>query len=52
MTLLALDASLCAVVIALLFVLMWHDGDVVTTAALAFALLPTLLFALLAWRAV
>jgi len=48
--LLALDASICAAVIALLFATMWLDGDAVTTATLAFALLPTLVFALLAWR--
>ena len=50
MILLALDAFLCAAVIALLFATMWRDGDAISTAASAFALLPTLVFALLAWR--
>lgn len=49
--LLALDASLCAVVIAILFITMWRDGDAISTAALAFALLPVLVFAMLAWQA-
>ncbi len=45
----ALVVTLCAAVVAALFVTMWLDGDGVTTTALAFALLPTLVLAMLAW---
>ena len=38
----ALVTSLCAAVVAVLFVTMWLDGDGVTTTALAVALLPVL----------
>ncbi len=46
----ALVVTLCAAVVAALFVTMWLDGDRVATAALAFALLPTLVLAMMAWR--
>jgi hypothetical protein len=45
----ALVASLCAAVVAVLFITMWLDGDVIATAALAYALLPVLVLAMLAW---
>jgi hypothetical protein len=45
----ALVASLCAAVVAVLFVTMWLDGDGVTTTALAVALLPVLVLAMMAW---
>ncbi len=45
----ALVASLCAAVVAALFVAMWLDGDGVTTTALAVALLPVLVLTMLAW---
>jgi hypothetical protein len=44
----ALVASLCAAVVAALFVAMWLDGDGVTTTALAVALLPVLVLTMLA----
>ena len=46
----ALVVSLCATVAAVLFVTMWLDGDVVATAALAFALFPLLVLTMMAWR--
>ena len=45
----ALVVSLCAAVLAALFVTMWLDGDGVTTTALAFALLPMLVLTMMAW---
>jgi hypothetical protein len=45
----AVVTSLCAAVVAGLFVTMWLDGDSVTTTALAVALLPLLVFTMLAW---
>ena len=45
----ALVVTLCVAVLAALFVTMWLDGDGVATAAVAFALLPTLVLAMLAW---
>jgi hypothetical protein len=45
----ALVVTLCAAVVAALFVTMWLDGDSVATAALAFALFPTLVLAMMAW---
>jgi hypothetical protein len=47
----ALVVSLCAATVAALFVSMWRDGDPVAAAALAFALLPVLILAIMAWRA-
>jgi hypothetical protein len=46
----ALVTSLCAAVVAILFVIMWLDGDSVTTTALAGALLPLLVLTMMAWR--
>jgi hypothetical protein len=46
----ALVTSLCAAVVAVLFVTMWLDGDSVTTTALAVALLPMLVLTMMAWR--
>jgi hypothetical protein len=46
----AVVTSLCAVVVAVLFVTMWLDGDRVATAALAGALLPVLVLTMMAWR--
>ncbi|HWS79786.1 MAG TPA: hypothetical protein VN178_02090 [Rubrobacter sp.] len=48
----ALVVSLCAATVAALFVIMWRDGDHIAAAALAFALLPVLVLAIVAWRAV
>ncbi len=48
----AVVVSLCAATVAALFVTMWHDGDPVAAAALAFALLPMLVLTIIAWRAV
>ena len=48
----ALIVSLCAATVAALFIIMWRDGDPVAAAALAFALLPVLVLAIVAWRAV
>ena len=45
----ALVVSLCAAVLAALFVTMWLDGDGVTTTALAVALLPMLVLTMMAW---
>ena len=45
----ALVVSMCAAVVAVLFVTMWLDGDGVTTTALAVALLPVLVLTMLAW---
>jgi hypothetical protein len=45
----ALVTSVCAAVLAVLFVTMWLDEDRVTTAALAFALLPLLVLTMMAW---
>jgi hypothetical protein len=45
----ALVVSLCAAVLAVLFVIMWLDGDSVTTTALAGALLPVLVLTMMAW---
>lgn len=47
----ALVVSLCAATVAALFVSMWRDEDPVAAAALAFALLPVLILAIMAWRA-
>ena len=46
----ALVTSLCAVVVAALFITMWRDGDAVAAAALAFALVPVMVLAMLAWQ--
>ncbi len=46
----ALVVSLCAAVMAGLFLTMWLDGDAVTTTALVVALLPVLVLAMMAWR--
>ncbi len=46
----ALVVSLCAAVLAVLFVTMWLDGDGVTTTALAVALLPMLVLSMMAWQ--
>ncbi len=46
----ALVTSLCAAVLAVLFVTMWLDGDSATTTALAGALLPVLVLTMMAWR--
>lgn len=45
----ALATSLCAAVVAALFVSMWRAGDGVATTALAVALLPVLVLAMMAW---
>ena len=45
----ALVVTLCAAVLAVLFVIMWLDGDSVTTTALAGALLPVLVLTMMAW---
>lgn len=45
----ALVVSLCAAVVAILFVTMWLDGDAVATAALVVALFPVLVLTMLAW---
>ena len=45
----ALVVSLCATVLAVLFVTMWLDGDGVTTTALAVALFPMLVLTVMAW---
>jgi hypothetical protein len=50
MILLALDASICSVVIAALFLTMWHDGDAVASVALAAALLSVLVLTMMAWE--
>jgi hypothetical protein len=47
----ALVITLCAATVAILFVTMWRDGDLVVAAALAFALLPVLVLTIMAWRA-
>jgi hypothetical protein len=47
----AIVVSLCAATVAALFVSIWRDGDPVAAAALAFALLPVLILAIMAWRA-
>jgi hypothetical protein len=47
----ALVVSVCATTVAILFVIMWRDGDPVGAAALAFALLPVLILTIMAWRA-
>jgi hypothetical protein len=46
----ALVTSLSAAVVAVLFIIMWFDGDGVTTTALAVALLPMLVLTMMAWR--
>lgn len=46
----ALVISLCAAVVAALFVTMWLDGDSIATTALAVALLPVLVLSVMAWR--
>ena len=46
----ALVTSLCAAVVAALFVTMWRDGDGIATTALAVALLPVLVLSVMAWR--
>ena len=46
----ALVTSLCAAVLAALFVTMWRDGDSIATTALAVALLPVLVLSVMAWR--
>jgi hypothetical protein len=48
----ALVVSMCAATVAVLFVIMWHDGDFAGAAVLAFALLPVLVLTIMAWRAV
>ena len=48
----ALVVSICATTVAVLFVIMWRDGDTVGAAVLAFALLPVLVLTIMAWRAV
>jgi hypothetical protein len=45
----AVVTSLCAAVVAVLFVTMWLDGDGVAAGAMAFALLPVLVLAMMAW---
>ena len=45
----ALVVSLCAAVVAALFVAMWFDGDAIATAALVVALFPVLILAMMAW---
>ena len=45
----ALVTSLCAVVVAILFITMWLDGDSVATTALVVALFPVLVLTMLAW---
>ena len=45
----ALVVSLCAAVVAALFVTMWLDGDAISTAALVVALFPVLILAMMAW---
>ena len=47
----ALVVTLCVAVVAVLFVTMWLEGDAVATAAMAFALFPTLVLSILAWGA-
>lgn len=46
----ALVVSVCAAVIAALFVRMWLDEDIVVSTVLAAALLSTLVLALMAWE--
>ena len=48
----ALVVSMCAATVAALFITIWRDGDPVAATALAFALLPVLVLAIMAWRAV
>ncbi len=45
----ALVVSVCAAVVAVLFVTMWLDGDGVATMALAVALFPVLVLTMMAW---
>ena len=46
----ALVVSLCAVVVAALFVTTWRDEDLVVTAVVALVLLPILVLTIMAWQ--
>ncbi len=46
----ALAVSLCAAVVAALFVTTWRDEDLLVAAVVAFVLLPILVLAIMAWR--
>ena len=46
----ALAVSICAAVVAALFVTTWRDEDLVVAAVVAFVLLPILVLAIMAWR--
>jgi len=46
----ALAVSLCAAVVATLFVTTWRDEDLVLAVVVAFVLLPMLLLTIMAWR--
>ncbi len=49
MVLFARVVALCAAVVAALFMVMWLDGDAIATAAMAVALFPMLVLAMMAW---
>ena len=46
----ALAVTLCAAVVAALFVTTWRDEDLVVAAVVAFVLLPVLVLTIMAWR--
>ncbi len=46
----ALVVSLCAAVVATLFVTTWRDDDLLVAAVVAFVLLPVLVLTIMAWR--
>jgi hypothetical protein len=46
----ALVVSLCAIVVAALFVTSWRDDDLLVAAVVAFVLLPVLVLTIMAWR--
>lgn len=46
----AMVTSLCAAVLAALFVIMWRDGESAVTTALPAALLSVLVLTMMAWE--
>jgi hypothetical protein len=46
----ALVVSLCAIVVAALFVTSWRDDDLLVAGVVAFVLLPVLVLMIMAWR--
>ena len=46
----AVTVSLCAAVVAVLFVTTWRDDDLMVAAVMAFVLLPVLILTIMAWR--